>query len=188
MARSGSPESLSLLSRARLRRGLPAVALGVALVAAWSLMPGGKGIALGDARPQAPDDEVLIREVLKDQYAALLAMDADRYASHLAPDAAWENALGDRYEGREAVREFNSRVAATVEGARYEGWELQVAFLTPEVAVADVRATLRGQQVGGRTLVDRPMLNVYVLRKEGDRWWVAHTRIRDRWTLAYLEP
>jgi hypothetical protein len=51
-----------------------------------------------------------------------------------------------------------------------------------------VAATLVGQQLGGRLLVDRPMLNVYVLRKEEDAWAIAHTRIRDRWVLVYQDP
>jgi uncharacterized protein (TIGR02246 family) len=133
-------------------------------------------------------DEAAILGILRDQYDALLDLDAQRYASHLHPDAVWENALGDRYEGRDQVLDFNARVAATMEGARYEGWDATVRFVTPEVAVADVTATLVGQQVGGRRLVDRPMLNVYVLRKDAGAWSVAHTRIRDRWVLTYAEP
>ncbi len=152
-----------------------------------------EGASADPATPDASletssDDAARIRALLEDQYDALIAMDAARYASHLHPDAVWENALGDRYEGREAVRDFSERVAATMEGARYAGWELSIDFVTPEVAVADVVTTLVGQQVGGRRLVDRPMLNVYVLRKEGEAWAIVHTRIRDQWELQYAEP
>jgi len=165
----------------------------VAVVSAASGSAGSPSVpsAITEAHAAAPD-EVRIRAMLEDQYAALLAMDADRYAAHLAEDAVWENALGDRYDGREAIREFNRRVAATMERASYEeGWTVRVSFVTPDVAVADVAAVLRGQQVGGRRLVDRPMLNVYVLRRQPSAeagWEIAHTRIRDQWELRYAEP
>lgn len=188
------------------------ILLGFALVAALAgalgaLVPGlvpvaGVSAASGSAgSPSVPaaiteahaaaSDESRIRAMLEDQYAALLAMDAGRYAAHLAEDAVWENALGDRYDGREAIREFNRRVGATMEGASYEGWTVRVSFVTPDVAVADVASVLRGQQVGGRRLVDRPMLNVYVLRRQPAAeagWEIAHTRIRDQWELRYAEP
>lgn len=131
--------------------------------------------------------KALIERMLRDQYDALLALDATRYASHLADSAVWENALGDRYVGRDSIRAFNERVAATMRGARYDDWEVQIRFVTRDVAIADVSTTLRGQNIAGRRLADRPMLNVYVLRREADRWRIAHTRIRDQWVLRYAD-
>lgn len=175
----------ALLLGASTGGGAPAPPSAAAAPAAFAGTP--LPLLLPAPEPDASDEAAIVA-ILEDQYAALLAMDAERYAAHLHPDAVWENALGDRYEGRDAILDFNTRVAATMEGAHYEGWAATVRFVTGEVAVADVQATLVGQHVGGRRLVDRPMLNVYVLRKDGDAWSVAHTRIRDRWTLAYAEP
>jgi hypothetical protein len=53
------------------------------------------------AQPAPAADAAAIAAILRDQYDALLALDAARYAaryaSHLADSAVWENALGDRY-------------------------------------------------------------------------------------------
>ncbi len=145
------------------------------------------GASVQHAPPTTENDVAAITQILRDQYDALIAMDAARYASHLAPDAVWENALGDRYIGRDSIEAFNQRVAATMRGARYDDWQVTITVISPRVALADVTTVLRGQNIGGRRLVDRPMLNVYVLRRDDARWRVAHTRIRDQWVLRYAE-
>ncbi len=171
---------MGLVRRARSRR--VAAALVVACLSALAVPLSAQTSELPEAR-----DADAIRAILRDQYDALLALDATRYASHLREDAVWENALGDRHVGRDSIRAFNARVAATMQGARYDEWSARVSFLDQDVAVADVVTTLRGQNIAGRRLVDRPMLNVYVLRRDTDRWRIAHTRIRDQWVVRYAD-
>ena len=107
-----------------------------------------------------------IQAVIDDVAAGVTARDADRCASHFAPDARSVITTGQRSVGREAIHAAHVAgfAAATVPtNARFDIVDL--TFPRPDVALATTEATAGTS--GPTTVV------TWLLTREDDRWLIA---------------
>lgn len=118
-------------------------------------------------------DEVAIKQVIGDIETAFNTNDPDLLVEHFARDGTAVNVVGVQLSGREALLE-NSRKGLSgplkQEHARYEVSD--VRFVRPDVALAYKRAWATTPD-GELLAIDHAMVALYVLVKEGERWWIA---------------
>ncbi|WP_280234138.1 SgcJ/EcaC family oxidoreductase [Nocardia cyriacigeorgica] len=99
--------------------------------------------------------------------------DAELMISGFTANAAAGNAVGMVITGRDALLDSGRRGLAGFLKNEYVRYEItDITFLRPDVAVAHKAA--RATTADG-TLIDQDpaMVALYVLVKEGERWWVA---------------
>lgn len=105
--------------------------------------------------------------------------DADAYAMRFAPDGTFTNILGLFFRGRDAFRERHDVVFRTL----FKGTTLALRiaalrFIRPDVAIADIDATLRGFSTlppGMSAMRDgsfRSKLLMALVKEQGD-WWIT---------------
>jgi uncharacterized protein (TIGR02246 family) len=114
-----------------------------------------------------------IRRVVADVETGFNTNDADLAVAHFAADATATTATGVRVTGRDALLEAH-RVglagALADQFARYE--VVDVTFPRPDVALAHKRAW--AVDADGVDLdVGHAMVALYVLVRDGGRWWIA---------------
>lgn len=119
------------------------------------------------------DDDRAIRRVVQDVEDGFNRNDPDLSVKHFASNASVINAAGVRVSGLAALLESNRKGLAGFlkdEFARYEVDEVE--FLRPDVALAYKRARATTPE-GEPLTADPAMVALYVMVKEGDRWWIA---------------
>jgi uncharacterized protein (TIGR02246 family) len=118
-----------------------------------------------------PEDEKLVRQVLKDFVDAGINHDAKALAGLFQPDGDLLTPDGARFSGRTQIE--NSVTPAQV-------WSetgppilriVRIRFLRPDVAVADAE-----QVIYGATAWPTPALVMFVFMKEDGRWQIASCR------------
>lgn len=136
----------------------------------------------GDFRPP-PDindtttgherDVETIRRIVADIEKGFNTNDPDLSVEHFAENATAVSVAGKLVSGRDALLDANRKGLAGPLREQYARYEVGgVVFLRPDVAVAHKRAratTAEGDPVD----VAHSMIALYVLVKEGARWWVA---------------
>ena len=128
---------------------------------------------LGDGSTDHRDDVAEITRLVADVQTAFNTNDPDLMTAHFAENATVVSATGVGIAGREAIQEANRRGLAGFlrdEHVRYDVTD--VTFLRPDVALA--RKEARATTADGAPIDTEPaMVALYVLVKEGGRWWFA---------------
>jgi uncharacterized protein (TIGR02246 family) len=119
----------------------------------------------------------------KDQEAAVVAVaqkfvdawnrhDMDAFASVFSTDADFVNVIGQRWIGRDAIREAHAANHATIfKTSQLAMQDVSVRFLNPDVAVLRCTAKLSGQvDRSGNIVPTRYTLLTFVLVKAGGNW------------------
>ena len=125
------------------------------------------------------DDRAAITAVVQSQAEAWNRADAKAFAKHYAQDGTFTNIAGIRIYGKAGFVGQHARIFRTIfAGSRITFTVDRIHFLQPEVAVADIDATLANvQQVPpGATLDSDGALHTKlqeVLTRGDGRWWIA---------------
>jgi uncharacterized protein (TIGR02246 family) len=128
---------------------------------------------LEDTSIDHADDIAAIRRVVADVQTGFNANDEALSVAHFARNVSVGTATGAVITGLDALADFTRAALAGAlhdQFARYEVTD--VVFVRPDVALARKRAwatTSDGEPLD----VDHAMVALYVMVKEGDRWWIA---------------
>lgn len=118
-------------------------------------------------------DVEAIRRIVADIETGFNTKDPDLSVEHFADDTSTVNVAGTLLSGRDALLDANRRGLSGPLRDRYARYEVSdVVFLRPDVAIAHKRAwatTADGEPID----IDHSMIALYVLVKEGARWWVV---------------
>jgi uncharacterized protein (TIGR02246 family) len=118
-------------------------------------------------------DVEAIRRIIADVEKGFNDNDADLLVEHFAQNASVVAATGAQIDGREALLEFSRTGLAGPlrdQRARYE--LADVVFVRPDVALAHKHAWAI-DAAGEPVDVGHAMSALYVLVREGGRWWVV---------------
>ncbi|MBF6168480.1 SgcJ/EcaC family oxidoreductase [Streptomyces gardneri] len=119
------------------------------------------------------DDIAAIRQIVANAEAGFNANDAALLSADFTANAAVVNAMGTLITGFEALLDANRRGLAGFLKDQYARYEIaDITFLRPDVAIAHKRAwatTADGELLDN----DHAMIALYVLVKQGDRWYTA---------------
>jgi uncharacterized protein (TIGR02246 family) len=126
---------------------------------------------LGDTADHA--DLAAIEQIVADAEKAFNTNDPDLLTAPFAANASVVNAMGALLSGRDAIDGANRAGLAGFLRDEYVSYTVrEVVFLRSDVAIAykDARATTAD---GALLDTDPAMRALYVLVREGGRWWVA---------------
>jgi uncharacterized protein (TIGR02246 family) len=129
--------------------------------------------AIAAAAQQA--DEVAIRDVVQTrQQQAWNQHDAKAYAALFAQDGDVVNVVGWWWRGRADIEsKLTDAFAFVFRESTLTITEVNVRFLTSEIAVAHVRWTLTGARTPPAIPEPREGIQTIVLRKSGGSWMIA---------------
>ncbi len=92
-------------------------------------------------------------------------------------DVDWTNAFGDRFQGREALRqglEFIFSLDFVMAGSSADNEFSDVIFLAPDVALLRSKLVRRGQQMSsGSQMPDRHIHHLRVLQRRDGEWQIV---------------
>lgn len=119
------------------------------------------------------EDIRAIRSVVADVELGLNTKDVELAAGHFADDALVINATGGVVSGSEAIVDAHHTAFAGFLKDQHVRYEVgDVMFLRPDVAVALKHA--RATDVTDQLIDPDPAMRaLYVLVREGGRWWIA---------------
>lgn len=118
-------------------------------------------------------DESAIKQVIADIETAFNTNDPDLLVEHFAQNGTAVNAVGVELAGREALLESSRKGLSGLLNQEYARYEVSdVRFVRPDVAVAYKKAWATTPE-GEPLAIDHAMVALYVLVKEGGRWWIV---------------
>jgi uncharacterized protein (TIGR02246 family) len=127
--------------------------------------------ALGHDHSQ---DEAEIREVQKRQQEAWNQHDGKAYASLFMDDGDIVNVVGWWWKGRaEIEKKLTDAYAYVFHESALTITEVQVKFLTPEIAVAHVKWTMTGARTPKGIPEPQQGIQIQVLQKQAGKWLIA---------------
>ncbi|WP_278262863.1 SgcJ/EcaC family oxidoreductase [Nocardia sp. AG03] len=119
------------------------------------------------------DDIAAIRQIITDTQTAMNTNDAELLTASFAENATVGNAAGMVISGRDALLAANRRGLAGFLKDEYVRYDVtDIRFPRPDVALAykQARATTpEGELID----IEPAMVALYVLVKEGGRWWTV---------------
>jgi uncharacterized protein (TIGR02246 family) len=119
-------------------------------------------------------DEAEIRDVQARQAETWNRHDAKAYASLFTEDADVVNVLGWWWRGRPEIEtKLTAAFAFVFRDSTLTISEVQVKFLTPQIAVAHVRWTMVGAKTPPGMPEPRQGIQTQVLRKQAVKWLIA---------------
>ena len=150
-----------------------AIALGAATgLATLGLL--GQRAAVARLPAQQQDDEAAIREVQSRQAAAWNSHDATAYAHLFTMDGDVVNVVGWWWRGRAEIEtNLKGAFAVMFRESKLTITDVQVRFLTPDIAVAHVRWTMEGAKPPPGIPEPRQGMQTQVLRKQAGNWLIA---------------
>lgn len=129
------------------------------------------GAAFGHDRGQ---DEAEIREVEKHQQEAWNQHDAKAYASLFTDDGDIVNVVGWWWKGRaEIEKKLTEAYAYVFSESALTITDVEVKFLTPEIAVAHVKWTMAGARTPRGLPEPQQGIQIQVLKKQAGKWLIA---------------
>lgn len=134
-------------------------------------------VTIGHGSAQSEADRDAILATLDSWNEGWKNRDATLAVQDYAKDADWTNAFGDRFQGREELRQglefifsLDFVMAGDSQGNEFE----DVAFLSPEVALLRSKLVRKGQQFqSGETMPDRHVNHLRVLQKRDGKWLIV---------------
>jgi uncharacterized protein (TIGR02246 family) len=140
------------------------------VVAAVAILAGLMPVGL---RAQRQDDAA-IRQVQSRQADAWNSHDAPAYASLFTLDGDVVNVVGWWWRGRAEIEsKLRAAFALVFRDSKLTITDVQVKFLTPEIAVAHVRWTMEGAKAPTGIPEPRQGIQTQVLRKQAGTWLIA---------------
>lgn len=129
------------------------------------------------AHAEDSSDRDAVLATLESWNAGWAKRDAALAVQDYAPDADWTNAFGDRFQGREALREglefifsLDFVMAGDSGGNEYQ----DVRFLSDDIALVRSKLTRKGQQFSDGTVrPDRHINHLRVLEKRDGKWLIV---------------
>ena len=119
-------------------------------------------------------DEVEIRNVQVRQADAWNRHDATAYAQLFTEDGDVVNVVGWWWKGRaEIERKLTAGFAFVFHESKLTMTDVQVTFLTPEIAVAHVLWTMEGARTPAGLPEPRQGIHIQVLKKAAGKWLIA---------------
>ena len=131
----------------------------------------------GHARP-ASGDRAAVLATLDSWNRGWAEADASLAVQDYSEDVDWTNAFGDRFQGRDALREglehiFGLGFVMAGESSRNEFED--VTFLTPQIALIRSKLVRTGQQVSsGLPMPDRHIHHLRVAEFRDGRWQITN--------------
>lgn len=143
----------------------------------FALLALGMLISTGSAGEEHASDRAEILRTLESWNHGWAQRDADLAVSDYAQDVDWTNAFGDRFQGKEALREGLSHIfgldfvmAGDSSGSEYA----DVTFLTRDVALLRSKLVRSGQRMStGETMPDRHINHLRVFHRRDGRWVIV---------------
>ena len=136
----------------------------------------GVTFACGTARERV-DDRAAVLTTLDSWTRGWAEKDVDLAVRDYAEDVDWTNAFGDRFQGREELREgleFIFGLDFVMAGTSQEDEYTDVTFLTPDVALLRSKLVRTGQRMpNGDRMPDRHVHHLRVLERRGDGWEIV---------------
>lgn len=103
--------------------------------------------------------------------------DAALAVQDYAEDADWTNAFGDRFQGRDALKEgleFIFSLDFVMAGSSGDNEYADVKFLTPDIALVRSKLIRQGQQFqSGEIRPDRHINHLRVLERKDGQWKIV---------------
>lgn len=127
-------------------------------------------------------DSLSIAAIVADLDSAWAHGDADRWAAHYVPDAAFTNIVGMVMPNAEAMRARHDAIFRGVfAGSRHHGTLARLRFLGADVAVADEDVEVTGFAAlpRGARATEPGVLRTrmrHVLQRIDGRWWIVATQ------------
>ena len=120
-----------------------------------------------------PDDIAAITCIIGDTEVAFNTNDAELLAEHFAADGEGVAVTGARLSGRDQILESGRQLLAGPLADQYARYVIdEIRFVRPDVAL--VRKLAWATDADGTDLdVGHAMTALYVMVKDGDRWWIA---------------
>ncbi len=104
-------------------------------------------------------------------------VDADLAVQDYSEDTDWTNAFGDRFEGREALREglaYIFSLGFVMAGTSTGNEFTDIEFLSPDIATVRSKLVRSGQQRStGERMPDRHINHLRVYQKRDGRWLIV---------------
>jgi len=120
------------------------------------------------------EDDAAIRLVQSRQADAWNSHDAAAYASLFTLDGDVINVVGWWWRGRaETENKLRAAFALVFRDSKLTITDVQVKFLTPEIAVAHVRWTMEGAKTPTGIPEPRQGIQTQVLKKQAGTWLIA---------------
>jgi len=128
--------------------------------------------------------EADIQQIIAEQVAAWNSGDAPGYARHFAEHGSFTNVLGTTVFGHMEFEQRHVRIFSTFfKGSVLEVSILRIQFVTPDVAIVDLDAVVRGVHgmppavaVSPDGALQTRLMQVFVAR--AGRWWIeAHHNV-----------
>ena len=131
------------------------------------------GLTPVGVRAQRQDDAA-IHQVQSRQAAAWNSHDAAAYASLFTLDGDVVNVVGWWWRGRAEIEsKLRAAFALVFRDSKLTITDVQVKFLTPEIAVAHVRWTMEGAKTPTGIPEPRQGIQTQVLKKQAGTWLIA---------------
>jgi uncharacterized protein (TIGR02246 family) len=128
------------------------------------------GTVFGAARSQ---DEAAIRQLQVEQEAAWNRHDAAAYANLFTEDGDCVNVLGWWWKGRAQIESrLTAAFAFVFRESALTVTDVQIKFLSPAIAIAHVRWTMKGYKFPPGMLEPKEGIEVQTLSKRGKRWLI----------------
>jgi uncharacterized protein (TIGR02246 family) len=120
-------------------------------------------------------DEAAIRDVVQTrQQEAWNKHDAKAYAALFAEDGDLVNVVGWWWKGRTEIEsKLTDAFAFVFRDSTLTITEVNVRFLTPDIAVAHMRWTMSGARTPPTILEPREGIQTFVLQKLGGNWMIV---------------
>ena len=119
-------------------------------------------------------EEAAVKAVERDYDAAWTAMDIEGLISHFTPDAVIINPYGEVWTGLAQIDPaLKAFLAGEGAGSSHSSRLKHVFFVTPDVALVDGEATLRGKGLSGGELVH--FFTDVLVKREGV-WRICQVR------------
>jgi uncharacterized protein (TIGR02246 family) len=130
-----------------------------------------------DCPAQSEADKDAILQTFDSWNRGWAEADADLAVQDYAGNTDWTNAFGDRFQGKEALREGLAHIfglgfvmAGDSAGNEYN----DVTFLSPDVAMVRSKLVRAGQQTStGEVMPDRHINHLRVYQKHNGRWLIV---------------
>jgi len=126
-------------------------------------------------------DEAAIRQTVMGLQEAWNRHDMRAFANLFAEDADFVNVAGAWWKGRAEIEQKHRAAHATMfHDSTLSVEEVDVRFLTPDIAIAHVLTALVGQKMADGTVVPpRRALLTQVLQKQSGKWMIVASHNTD---------
>jgi uncharacterized protein (TIGR02246 family) len=126
-------------------------------------------------------DETAIRQTVMGLQEAWNRHDMRAFANQFAEDADFVNVAGVWWKGRSEIEQKHRASHATIfRDSTLSVEDVEVRFLTPDIAIAHVLTALVGQKMADGTVVSpRRALLTLVLQKQSGKWMIVASHNTD---------